>query len=131
MRKLHPRVQELLNEASELYGVPIHNIVGPNRRRFQSAVKARAWVICQLVDPDARGAPSSFRWSVSEVARHMGLNHVSVLYFLGKLKSRTPLHMRSEEEQRTHQFRVVKAAHKRQRDLALKRRLEQQEESRA
>lgn len=81
------RVREVVERHAASHGLPIEAVVGPKRRRKKAAVAARHAAIVELWDRSTHGdmgVRSEFRWSLSAVARALGMDHASVRYGLIK-----------------------------------------------
>jgi chromosomal replication initiation ATPase DnaA len=78
-----PRIKAIIAEEATMHGVPFELIVGPNRRRTSPVVKARWSIIARIYNPTYRGG--STRNGISEISRHLGLDHTTVLNAVRKM----------------------------------------------
>lgn len=96
-KALHPRVKELLAEASEKSGLPPEAILGDHRTKRRKALEARNGIVLTLW-AEGGGAVhgQQHRWNQSCIARHVGMDNTTIHHTLIKMGVHEPKHRQVE-----------------------------------
>lgn len=95
---LHPRVKELLAEASEKSGLPPEAILGDHRTKRKAALAARDGIILTLwAEGGAAVHGHRHCWTQSRIAKEVGMDNTTVHHALLKMGVHTPTKHRQVE----------------------------------